>query len=469
MTIPTKKLLGTFTLSMISVSAIISLRNFPTMATQGYSSVFFYLLATLLFFIPTALVTAELGSAWPGKGGIYHWVQQAFGPKTGGVAVWLEWIEGIVWLPPALSFVAAALAYVIAPLFPDTLPLTENRFYLVAAMLFMLWTTTFINRFGIQVSSVISSFGVILGSIIPGLLIMGLGGYWLYSGRPTHLVFEAQHLIPDFSFDTLVFSTSVLLSFAGIEIAAYHMPDTEHPHRTFPRATFISAILIFCLYVFGALSIAIVVPKEDINLFAGVMQAFSLFFEAFHITYLVPVIAGMILLGALALLNTWILGPSKGLLVSAEAGNLPHIFARVNRFGAPSALLLSQAILGSLLTLVFLFMPTVNSSYWILNVLTSQLILLMYMTLFVSAIWLRITKPDTPRHYKVPGGLFGMVCVGGIGFLASLGTFCLGFVPPPHLDMGAKEFYIGFLITGLVMLSLPPFVWYWFNGRRESL
>ena len=69
----------------------------------------------MFFFIPLALVAAELATGWPRAGGLYVWVKQAFGDRSGFLAVWFEWIENIVWFPTVLSFVAATLAYVIDP------------------------------------------------------------------------------------------------------------------------------------------------------------------------------------------------------------------------------------------------------------------------------------------------------------------------------------------------------------------
>ena len=73
--------LGTFSLTLISISAIIGLRNLPTFAVNGLASSFFLLVAALLFFIPVALVCAELASGWPKAGGIYAWVKEAFGQR----------------------------------------------------------------------------------------------------------------------------------------------------------------------------------------------------------------------------------------------------------------------------------------------------------------------------------------------------------------------------------------------------
>jgi amino acid transporter len=185
-----RKVLSTFMLSMIAISAIISLRNLPLTANYGLGSIFFYVVAGIVFFIPTALVAAELSTGWPKEGGLYVWVSEAFGDQFGFLAIWLEWIMNVVWNPTALSFIAATLAYVINP------ELMENRFFIIAVMLIVFWACTFINFLGMKASGLISTIGVILGTIIPGAAIIILGFIWLFSGHPSWPKLRTRLLAP---------------------------------------------------------------------------------------------------------------------------------------------------------------------------------------------------------------------------------------------------------------------------------
>jgi amino acid transporter len=146
------------------------------------------------------------------------------------------------------------------------------------------------------------------------------------------------------------------------------------------------------------------------------------------------------------------------LLATAEDGGLPPVFQRLNKHGMPINILIIQAVIGSAFSLIFLLMPNVNSSYWILTALTAQLTVLMYIIIFVAAIRLRYLEPDTPRPYKVPGGNAGMWIVAGLGLLACGFTFFIGFVPPEQVKTGNILFYELFLALGIIVLSLPPFI-----------
>ncbi len=112
--------LGVCALVMFNIVAVDSLRSLPFGASLGFSLVFYYLLALLIFLLPVALVSAELATTWPNKGGIYVWVREAFGEKWAMLVVWLQWIYNIIWYPTILSFIVTALAYLIHPTLPIT-------------------------------------------------------------------------------------------------------------------------------------------------------------------------------------------------------------------------------------------------------------------------------------------------------------------------------------------------------------
>lgn len=458
--------LGTFSLTMISISALIGLRNLPTFAVNGLSSVFFLLVAALLFFIPVALVCAELASGWPKQGGIYAWVKEAFGEKSGALVIWVEWIGGgVAFLPLVLSFIAATLAYGIAP------ELAHNRVFLLTVMLTALWAGTFVNFLGMRTSELLSSVGMILGSLIPGIVIIALGIGWLIADdmhHPIQITFHYTHILPDFSLQTLVYFTSIILSFGGIEVAGFYIQDTKDPKKTFPKAMFIAAFTIIAIYTLGALAIAMVVPKNDITLHAGLMQAVTLFFEALGLPWATKVFAGFTVIGALALLNTWIIGPSNGLLVSALQDDLPEITKRTNKAGAPVAILLIQAFLVSILACMFLFLPSISAIYFMFSMLAVQLILIMYFMIFISAIRLRYTQPHTPRLYQIPGGKIGIWLVCGVGALTCVIAFFLGFVPPKEFDFGNTQTYVWALISGLVLFSTPPFICQYLKNKKAK-
>lgn len=436
---------------MINVAAVSSVRNWPTIAEYGLSSLFFFAVAAILFFIPVSMVAAELATGWPKTGGVFAWVKEAFGHRTGFLAVWLLWAENVIYYPALLSFIAGTIAYIIDP------ALANNTFYMLGIIIGVFWLTTLANLLGMRASGWISTFGVITGTIIPGGLIITLGILWFFSGNPIEINISIDSLIPNMSSPTqLVFFSGVLVALGGLEMSAVHARDVENPQKNYPKAILLSAILVLGLYILGVLAIAVVIPQKQINLVAGSLQAFSFFVNSYGLNWLTPVIAALLTLGAFGTLSTWIAGPSKGLLGAAQSGDLPPFFRKLNRHGMPVALLIGQALIVSLFSLVFLVMPTVSSAYWILNAMVAQLYLLMYILMFAAAIKLRYKRPDVPRPYKIPGGTVGMWIVGGLGLIGSSSTFIIGFLPPAQIPTGNTFFYILFLLISIAIASLAP-------------
>lgn len=450
-----KRILGTFALAMITVAAIISLRNLPLTAEFGLSSIFYYFVSAIVFLIPISLATAELATGWPRPGGNYVWVSEAFGKKVGFYALWMAWMESIAWFPTILAFTAAMLAHLLAPIVPG---LEESKLFYFIVMLVVFWGATFINFLGIETSSWITSLGVILGTIIPGALIIGLGIWWMTAGHPSHIEFTWTGLFPEYRLDSMVFFAGILLGLAGVEIAAFHIREAKNPKRDYPRALGIAVVIILLISILGTLSIAIVVPQKEISLLSGLIQAFTVFFKAFDLNWAIPLIALFALLGSLAGINTWTVGPAKGLLVAVQDGFIHPALEKVNKKGVPTGMLVFQAVVGSLLSLVFLWMDSHSAAYWVLTALAAQFTVVQYGLVFAAVVKLRYSQPEVNRHYQVPFGKPGVWLVSIIGILSCLFGFWIVFVPPAQLNTGNRFEYQAMLAASFIVLALLPAV-----------
>lgn len=458
-----QKFLGAFALAMINVSAICSIRNWPVAAEYGFSSLFLMLLAAVIFFIPVALVSADLGTGWPKAGGIFAWVKEAFGHQWGFLAVWYLWLTNIPWYPTLLSFIAGTIAFTFKP------ELANQKVYALIMILSLFWTATILNLKGMKTSSWISTISVLTGTILPGVVIIALGLSYMLHKSPLQIRVSWDAFFP--KIDTpnqLVLLTGILFSFAGIEMSAVHAKEMVRPQKTYPRAIFLSALIIFLISALGTLAIAIVTPQEEISFISGALDSLSYFFNTYNLGFLIPVIAICVAIGSFGQMSTWIAGPSKGLLEAAKYGDLPSIFNRTNKRGVPTSLILLQGIIVSFLALVFLFMPSVTSSFWLLTALTAQYYLLLYILMFIAAIYLKFKKPNVYRSYRIPGGKIGMCVVAGIGIISCTLAFFIGFIPPSQIDTGGLLFYGSFLIIGVLLGSFIPSILIWV-GKKKSL
>lgn len=446
------KSLSVARLAMINLAAIVSIKNLPIIAEYSLSSVFLLALAALVFFIPVALVSAELASAYPENGGVMVWAKRAFGPRIGFLAIWLLWIENAIWYPTILSFIATTICYLINP------ALINNKALISSFILGSFWLFTWMNSKGMHLSSWISTLGFTIGTLIPGLFIIGLGLTWYFKGYPLEFAFTWDNFVPSFkSTGDMVFFAGVLLSLAGMEMSAVHVKEVPNPQTNYPRAVLLSSSVVLVMLIFGVLSIAATLPQSQINLLAGSMQAFEVLLTKFNLQSLMPLMAALISIGALAAVSTWIAGPSKGLLAAADEGAMPQVFTKLNRHRMPKNLLLAQAIIVSAMTLPFILLPSISGAFWIGTAIVAQLYLIMYVIVFASAIVLRHKEPDRLRPFKIPFGNIGMWVLAGLGMISSIFAIVVGFFPPTQLTGFSITSYTLSMITGIVILCLLPF------------
>lgn len=449
-----QRVLGIFTLAMINVAAIVSLRNLPLMAMQGWASVFYYAIAAFTFLIPSALVCAELASGWSKSGGLYIWVKEAFGPRWGFFAMWAEWMLTTSFFPTLLSFAVGTLAYLIDP------ALARNPIFMVSGVVGLFWFATALNLLGMRVSGAVSTIGVLLGTIIPGCMLIGMGCI-LYWNDPLILPFTKEALLPDLGLGNMVFLVGVMLGFEGMELTAFHVNEVKDPQRTFPIALFLATIIILVLSVLGSLSLAFVVPPQDIRLIDGIMQIFSAFFNALPNQSILGVgvktFAVGIFLGSFAGLTTWVAGPIKGVLACAEDGFIPHWLQYTNKKGAPVSALILQAIYTTILASCFVLMPSLEHAYWFLTILASLFALTMFILIYLSVLRLRYTQSHVKRAFCIPGGKAGVWIVCGVGILSALFSILISFVPPDNMTMPIWEYAV-LLIGVFIVLALPAAV-----------
>lgn len=445
------RVISVFVLVMLNISIMASLRNLPLVAEYGYSAIFYFLIVGIFFLMPCALVSAELATGWPKSGGIYIWVRAAFGNLWGFFAIWMQWVHNVTWYPAILSFVATTLAYVIYP------PLASNRYFVLAIVLIGFWGMTILNLLGMKTSSLFSTIGVIIGTLLPGIFLILLAGIWIGSGRFSHIHFTASEFLPDLSrLDNMVFLAGLFLAFAGLEVSSGYAGEVKNPQKNYPRAIIMAGLITLFLFMLGSLSIGIVIPKEEISLVTGLMEALTVFLDGFNIAWLIPLIAILLILGSVAEVNSWIIGPVKALYMTTKHGNLPPFFQKTNSLGVPVNLLLFQACIVTISSMVIVAMPTLSSSYWILSALSTQIYLIMYILMFMAAIRLRYTHPDVPRAYKIPHPQKGIWIVSCMGIVTCLFIIALLFVPPGQIQVGNLFFYEAFLIFGLAcMIALP--------------
>lgn len=151
--------------------------------------------------------------------------------------------------------------------------------------------------------------------------------------------------------------------------------------------------------------------------------------------------------------------------MASRDGSLPKFLAKTNKDNVPTTILLLQGVIFSILSLAFLFMPSVNSAFWLLTDVTAILALFVYVFMFSAAIYLRFKYPDVKRSFKIPGGKLGMILVAGVGLISTVFAIIIGFFPPSQIPVGNLFKYEFLLIAGVVICCVLPFGIYAWQQR----
>ena len=457
----TKSGLSVMTLAIMNITAVVSLRGLATEAIYGLASAFYYLFAAIVFLIPTAMVAAELAAMFSAKqGGVFRWVGEAFGARTGFLAIWLQWIQSTIWYPTVLTFGAVSIAYIGVDPSTDA-TLASNRLFTLVVVLAIYWIATFISLRGIGWVGKVSKIGGIIGTIIPAALLIILAIAYLAMGGTNNLNMT-ESFFPDLTnFNNLVLASSIFLFYAGMEMMGIHVMEVDNPKRNYPRAIIIGSLVTVCIFILGTFSLGIIVPAKDISLTQTLLIGFDSYFKFVKLSWMGPIIAIALVFGVLAGVLTWVAGPSKGIFTVGRAGYLPPFFQKTNKQGVQRNILMVQGVIVTILGMLFVVMPSVQSFYQILSQLTVLLYLIMYMLMFASAIRLRYKLPQLERPFRLGAKGNGLMwLLGGMGFCGSLLAFVLSFIPPSQIAVGSNAVWYAILIIGAIVFVVIPYIIY---------
>lgn len=312
--------------------------------------------------------------------------------------------------------------------------------------------------------------GFFAGILLPAFILIALAAIYLHSGAPVAIEMDSKTFFPDFSkVGTLVVFVAFILSYMGVEASATHVNEMSNPGRDYPLAMLLLMVAAICLSSVGGLSIAMVIPGNEINLSAGVMQTFTVLMShvAPEIEWTVRVISALLLLGVLAEIASWIVGPSRGMYVTAQKNLLPAAFAKMNKNGVPVTLVISQLVITSIALIILTNTGGGNNmSFLIALALTVVIYLCAYFMLFIGYIVLVLKHPDLKRTFNIPGGKGVKLVVAIVGLLTSIMAFIVSFLPPDNIQGDSTDMYVELLVVSFLVVLALPFILYAVHDRK---
>lgn len=452
--------LGVWDLTCLSVVAIANLNLVPVIAAGGPPTLWLWLAALALFFLPQGIAVIELAHALPGEGGLYLWAKNKFGDFHGFLCGWVYWTTNLFYVPTLLFYLAGAVTFAGGPVLAR---LAENKMFFFALTAGLLWAASAANIFGIGVGKWVSNAGG-MGTFAAAAALFALA---------ILTVFHHGFSLPASSFafrsiDWPVFSSFGVICFGlvGLELGPIMGDEIRDPRRTVPRGIFWGGVLSGLLYVGATLSLLLAVRRDDIQVVQGVLQAVQKLAGGLGAAWILSPLAILLAAAILGSTSAWVSGSARIVFVSGIDRYLPAIFGRVHpKYHSPHIALSGMAALSTMLvSMSFLGGSTVHEAYQTLLDLSVVLQMISYLYLFGALAAVAFSRAAQPAFFGRTTLRFAAVC----GLATTIIGGAAAFVPSRQID-SIWRFEWKMASTTVLFLALGAGLFAYYSRRRHLL
>lgn len=404
--------MGLSSLTLFSVCAVLSVDGLTASASIGPSSITWWIITLVLFVIPYGLISSELGTTYPGEGGIYNWVKRAFGFKWAVRTTWFYWANVGLWMAASYIMFAGMFAEMFFP--------ALGLWVQIAICISLIWLTIWICNISVDTGVWVTNLGALFKVIV--ITVLGIGGFWYASHNGVANEFSFASMMPTMG-SGLGFLPAIIFNLMGFELVACMGKEIKDPCRDIPKSIMLSALIVTSLYLLGTIGILMALPVEKITLVAGIIATLqTLFGEGAFGHFMVYGIGSLTLLTFIANMTTWTMGASRAAMKAAQAGELPEVFAKENLVHrTPVGANTITGVLSTVVILVYgLTSAECDKLFWSMFSFSSSIFLLPFLFMFPAYLKLRLSDPNARRPYKVPGsmGVQIAICVICFAFIA---------------------------------------------------
>lgn len=436
--------MGVMSIALFTLCAVLVVDTLTASASIGVSSIGWWVVMLIFFVIPYGLITSELSTTYPGDGGIYDWVKEAFNFKWAVRTTWFYWINVGLWMPAVYIMFAG----MFAELFMPNLSLWGQ----IAICVALTWFTVWICNVSADIGVWVTNIGALLKILVIGTL--GVGGfvYAMKNGVANEFTFSA--MVPTLD-SAVAFLPAIVFNLMGFELVATMTKEMKDV-RDMPKAVFLSIGITAFLYIFGTIGILMALPVESIGLVAGLIDTFKTLFGdgplGNAMVYFFGVCALLTLIGNMV---SWTMGASRAAAEAAQEGELPAPVAKMSDKGSPVG---ANNITGMVSTVVILsyalFAQGNDDLFWSIFAFSSCIFLLPYLFMFPAYLKLRLVDGERERPFKVPGGLAAQCVMSVVCFFVIFQAVVL-FIFPEALDLTVADWnYTAPVLIGVIATIL---------------
>jgi amino acid transporter len=381
-----------------------------------------WVLALLLFFLPQGVAVIELSQRHPGEGGVYLWAKREMGEFHGFLSGWCYWTNNLFYVPTVLFYLVGISVYAIGP---AALHLAESRAYTLLVSLGLLWLMAVLNVRGLGVGKWVNNLGGI-GTGVAALALVGLG---LAAARTGAVTLDLRLGTPDWR----ILSSFGVICFAlvGLELGSIMGDEIKEPRRTLPGAVLIGGLVSGVLYLGATLAVLLAVPKDEIGVVQGILQAATVMARAAGVEWVVGPLALVLTISVAGIASAWFAGSARIPFVAGVDRYLPPPLGRLHpRFGTPHVALLVAALICSLVIAMSFLGATVKEAFVTLLDLAVVLQLVPFVYLYLILLRYGSAPPTSASFF--PAWVLRSAGLSGLA-TTTLGMI-VAFVPSRHID-----------------------------------
>ena len=460
--------LGFWDVLFFNIATVLGPRWIATAANSGASSLTVWVVASIFFFVPTALIIIELSTRYPTEGGLYIWTKEAFGEFHGFMAGWAYWTYTMFYFPGLLLASASMAAYVGGDL---TAHLHDTRWFLLLGSLVLLSVAVWLNIIGLNIGKWLQNAGGV-GTYVPLLMLVALGAYIGFRfGTQNTLNWSTVILRPkNLDLDTINLWASIAFAFTGLELVSAMSEEVRDPQKTLPRAIYASGAMIAAIYILGTIAVLIMVPSAQVDPKSGVFQAIHAGSALLGIGFFSIVAALLVTVGNAGGVGSTVAGIARVPFAVGIDCYLPPAFGKIHpRWKTPWVSILVQAIISVLILVGLGSSEKTKTAYELLINAAIILYFIPFLYMYGAAIRLAY-RPDRkkPGAILMPGGRTGAWVLGLVSFLITLGAIVVSLFPPGEVREGHRILAYELKLCGSAILTMAIGLFFYLKGARTK-
>jgi amino acid transporter len=384
----------------------------PT-AAIGNSMYVWWAIMLIGFFVPYALISAELGTQYPSEGGMYTWIKKAFGKKWASRVAWFYWVNYPLWI----ASLADLITTMIMQMFGVELSLATVLIIQVAYIVLV----TVLGMLRISQSDWVSNIGAVIKILI--LAMIGFLGFYVLFTKGTANPVESWHdFVPLASADGgidwagLSFVSLIIFNMLGFEVVGTFYDDMDKPKKQIPKAIILGGILIAIFYILPSFGMGVGTSFEEIQTNTGFLDSYNVLmlnagFTEAAIQAVTIVVGGLFILTLISNVSSWNFGVYSVIAYAAEDGMFPKSWKKRNKDGVPymvgvwtGIIAMILAVAGIILAYCFPEWEDGSNMFWAFFDLSLVCLLLSYIPMFAAFIKLHKNGKQNKNGYWIKVG-----------------------------------------------------------------